>query len=175
MVSGTVGRRGPIDISAYREGAASERSGAATIREMPASERPRERLKHVGPRSLSNSELIAILLRTGSRGENVLDLSQRVLSDLDGLHGVRRVTYEELCEVHGISDAKACQVLAALELGSRLVSMHPEDRPRINTPLDVANLLHAEMSFLDQEQLRVLLVSTKNEILGAHQVYQGQR
>ena len=129
----------------------------ATIGDMPEFERPRERLREVGPHALSNSELIAILLRTGSIGENVLDLSGRVLREVDGLRGVGRVTYDELCEIHGISDAKACQVLAALELGKRLVSLSPEDRPRINEPRDVANLLSAEMSLLDQEHLRVLL------------------
>ena len=145
----------------------------ATIREMPESERPRERLKEAGARALSNSELIAILLRTGRKGENVLDLSGRVLREMDGLRGVGRVTYDELCGIHGISDAKACQVLAALELGSRLVSLHPEDRPRINTSQDAANLLSAEMALLDQEQLRVLLLSIKNEVLGSRLVYQG--
>ena len=152
---------------------ATDARHVATIGDMPEFERPRERLREVGPHALSNSELIAILLRTGSIGENVLDLSGRVLREVDGLRGVGRVTYDELCEIHGISDAKACQVLAALELGKRLVSLSPEDRPRINEPRDVANLLSAEMSLLDQEQLRVLMVSTKNEILGAHQVYQG--
>jgi DNA repair protein RadC len=145
----------------------------ATIGDMPKFERPRERLKEAGARALSNSELIAILLRTGRKGENVLDLSGRVLREMDGLRGVGRVTYDELCGIHGISDAKACQVLAALELGNRLVSLHPEDRPRIDGAQDVANLLAAEMGRLDQEQLRVLLLSIKNEVMGSSLVYQG--
>ena len=152
---------------------ATDARHVATIGDMPEFERPRERLREVGPHALSNSELIAILLRTGSRGENVLALAGRVLREMDGLRGVGRVTHQELCGLHGISDAKACQVLAALELGKRLVSLSPEDRPRINEPRDVANLLSAEMSLLDQEHLRVLLLSTKHEVLGTEHVYKG--
>ena len=143
------------------------------IRDLPHAERPRERLKQLGPGVLSNSELIAILLRTGVKGESVLDLSTHLLSEMSGLPGMARATYDELCSLHGISEAKACQVLAAFELGRRLVSLSPEDRAVIRSPMDVANLLSAEMGFLDQEHLRVLTLSSKNEVLGVHQVYVG--
>ena len=92
---------------------------------------------------------------------------------MDGLAGVARATYGELCARNGVSDAKACQMLAAFELGRRLVSLSPEDRAVIRSPQDVANLLSAEMAFFDQEHLRVLLLSTKNEVLGVHEVYKG--
>ena len=173
VASGEAAHQDPVDISSYRGMVAARLLDATTIHDMPESERPRERLKEAGPGALSNSELIAILLRTGRKGENVLDMSRRVLRELDGLRGVGRVTYDGLCGIHGISDAKACQVLAALELGSRLVSLHPEDRPRINGADDVARILSAEMALLDQEQLRVLLLSTKNEVLGSRLVYKG--
>lgn len=143
------------------------------IRDMPQGERPRERLRESGPNSLSNAELVAILLRTGTEGENVLNLSSRILSDFGGLAGMARVSYAELCAIHGISDAKACQLLSALELGKRLVSLFPEDRPVIRSPQDVYNLLGAEMGFFDQEHLRVLLLNTKNEVLGTREVYIG--
>lgn len=151
-----------------------ERTAYSTmIRDLPAGERPRERLRNTGPGSLSNAELVAILLRTGTEGEGVLGLSTRLISKFDGLAGVGKAAYAELCAIHGISDAKACQVLAALELGRRLVSLHPEDRAKIGSPRDVYNLLSAEMSFFDQEHLRVLLLNTKNDVLGVREVYIG--
>jgi DNA repair protein RadC len=143
------------------------------IRDMPEGERPRERLVRYGANTLSNAELIAILLRTGVTGEGVISMSNRLLSEYGGLAGMGRVSYGELCSVNGISEAKACQLLAALELGRRLVSLSPNDRPIIVSPSDVANLLSAEMGFLDQEHLRVLLLSTKSEVLGIHEVYKG--
>ena len=136
------------------------------IRDLPQGERPRERLKQHGANHLSNTELIAILLRTGMQGENVLSLSSRVLTRLEGLAGLGRSTFTELCSQRGLSEAKACQLLAAMELGRRFVSLAPEERAVINSPQDVANLLMAEMATLEQEHLRVLLLNTKNEVLG---------
>lgn len=143
------------------------------IRDLPQGERPRERLLQYGASQLSNSELIAILLRVGSAGESVLNLSTRVLSTYGGLGGVAKASLSELCTLHGISDAKACQLMAALELGRRLSSLQPDDRVIIRSPQDVFNLLSAEMSFLDQEHLRVLLLNTKNEVLGTREIYKG--
>lgn len=81
---------------------------ATMIRDLPQGERPRERLREQGPGSLSNAELMAILLRTGVSGESVLNLSSRLLAGLGGLAGMARVSYGELCSLKGISDAKAC-------------------------------------------------------------------
>ena len=146
---------------------------ATMIRDLPQGERPRERLRDYGPSSLNNAELIAILLRVGSEGESVVNLASRVVSEFKGLRGLAKATYGELCAMHGISDAKACQLLAALELGRRLMSLHPEDRPVIGSPRDVYNLLAPEMTFLDQEHPRVLLLNTKNEVLSSQEVYKG--
>ena len=143
------------------------------IRDLPQGERPRERLKQHGANHLSNTELIAILLRTGMQGENVLSLSSRVLTRLEGLAGLGRSTFAELCSQRGLSEAKACQLLAAMELGRRFVSLAPEERAVINSPQDVANLLMAEMTTLEQEHLRVLLLNTKNEVLGIQEIYVG--
>ena len=143
------------------------------IRDLPQAERPRERLREAGSGSLSNAELIAILLRTGVEGESVLNLSGRLLAELSGLSGLARATYGELCQLKGVSDAKACQLMAALELGRRVVSLHPESRTIIGSPRDVLNLLGPEMELLDQEHLRVLLLSTKNEVRAVRGVYVG--
>ncbi len=152
----------------------ARRTGAGpTVREMPSEERPRERLANFGPRHLNNTELIAILLRTGSAGENVISQSSRLLSRFDGLRGLGKATYAELCAERGLSEAKSCQILAALELGRRFVSLAPEERASINCPEDVVNLLSAEMSALEQEHLRVLLLNTRNEVMGVEEVYIG--
>lgn len=143
------------------------------IRELPQGERPRERLKEYGAKHLSNTELVAILLRTGMQGENVLSLSSRVLMQFDGLAGLGRSTIGELYSVRGLSEAKSCQLLAALELGRRSVSQSPEEKVTINSPQDVANLLMAEMCLLEQEHLKVLLLNTKNELMKTHEVYVG--
>ena len=144
-----------------------------TIRDLPQGERPRERLREFGPKSLSNTELIAILLRTGLQGENVLALSSRLLARFDGLAGLGRVSFAELCAERGLSEAKSSQLMAALELGRRFVSLAPQERAVINSPQDVANLLLAEMSVLDQEHLRVLLLNTRNDVLGIQEIYVG--
>ena len=148
-------------------------SARPTVREMPSEERPRERLVAYGARHLSNTELVAILLRTGSAGENVISQSSRLLSRFDGLRGLGKATYAELCAERGLSEAKTCQILAALELGRRFVSLAPEERATVNCPEDVVNLLSAEMSALEQEHLRVLLLNTRNEVTGIEEIYVG--
>jgi DNA repair protein RadC len=154
-------------------------SGPATgsyslrLREMPQGERPRERLRDYGAAALSNAELIAILLRSGTRGENVLNLATRLLSQNGDLNGLARLSFDELCATHGLGVAKAAQVRAALELGVRLASSHPETRAVVRSPADVAGLLMTEMSLLSQESMRVVLLNTKNQVLRIHEIYRG--
>ena len=143
------------------------------IRDLPEDERPRERLAKYGANTLSNSELIAILLRTGMKGESVLNMSQRLVSEFNGLERMGRASFHQLCSLDGISEAKACQLLAAFELGRRMVSLSPKERATINSPRDVYNLLGADMRYQEQEHLRVLLVSTKSEVVGDREIYKG--
>lgn len=143
------------------------------IRDLPASERPRERLRQMGASALSNGELLAIILRTGAAGENVVAQAARLLSRFNGLPGLARASVGELCAEYAVGEAKAAQVLAALELGRRLLATHPEERPVVRSPEDVANLLLADMALLEQEHLRVLLLNAKNQVLGAPEVYKG--
>ena len=145
----------------------------AGVRDLPAAERPRERLLAAGARILSNAELIAVLLRTGAAGVSVLQLSARLLAEFAGLRGLTHATVAELCVLRGISEAKACQLLAALELGRRSASLGPADRPMISAPEDVDLLLRAELATLAQEKLYVLLLNTKQELLHVHEVYRG--
>ncbi|MBF8267345.1 MAG: hypothetical protein HW388_853 [Dehalococcoidia bacterium] len=143
------------------------------IRDLPAAERPRERLRSYGPSYLSNSELLAIILRTGTPSESVLGLSTRLLSQFGGLAGLARASYDELCSIHGCGEAKTAQVQAAFELGRRLLSLQENERAVIRSPQDVANLLQGEMAFLEQEHLRVVLLNTRNQVLAIPQVYRG--
>lgn len=143
------------------------------LREMAPDERPRERLKLRGPSTLSDGDLLAIILNTGLQGETVTDLSQRLLAQHGGLRGLFRLEISELAEIRGLGDAKAVRLKAALELGRRLAALSPEDRAQVTAPDDVANLLQVEMAALEQEQLRVVLLDTKHRILGTRTVYQG--
>lgn len=143
------------------------------IRDLPAAERPRERLRDHGASYLSNSELIAILLRTGTPAENAVDLAARLLATYGGLDGLAKASFRELTNVHGMGEAKTAQLKAALEIGARLLATTGDVRPTINAPEDVANLLSAEMALLDQEHFRVLLLNTKNQVVGISEVYKG--
>ncbi len=144
-----------------------------TIKELPASERPRERLQNSGPGALSSAELLAIILRTGTGGQNVLALATSLLAHFHGLGGLARASVAELCQQRGLGSAKACQLKAALELGRRVLIAVPEDRPQIRSPEDAANLILLEMAFLDQEHLRVILLDTRSYVQNINTVYVG--
>jgi DNA repair protein RadC len=143
------------------------------IRDMAEQDRPRERLQQVGPGAVSTAELLAIILRTGSGGENVLRLAERLLAEFDSLPGLSRASIMELMNVKGVGAAKASEVKAALELGRRLMASAPEDRPVVSSPADAANLLMSEMMFLEQEHLRLILLDTRNRVLQTPTIYVG--
>ncbi len=145
----------------------------STIHELPKNERPRERLIHHGARALSTSELLAILLRTGVPGENVIEQATRLLIEFGGLSGLARASLAEVSRIKGMGEAKYTQIMAAIELGRRLLIESPEDRPQIRSPADAANLVMAEMDLLDQEHLRLFLLDTKNRVLKIPTVYIG--
>lgn len=136
------------------------------IADMAREERPRERLTHYGANALANRELLAILLRTGVQGCSVLELADKLLTQFGGLRGLSQTSVAELSQtVHGLGPAKAAQVLAALELGQRAANLRPDERPQVKSPADAANLLMGDMASLSHEQLRVLLLDTKNHVL----------
>ncbi|MEE8345871.1 MAG: DNA repair protein RadC [Dehalococcoidia bacterium] len=143
------------------------------IRDLPVSERPRERLRQWGASALSNAELLAIILRTGAAGENVVAQATRLLSRFNGLPGLARASVGELSSEHAVGEAKAAQMLAAMELGRRLLATQPDERPFVRSPQDIANLLLADMALLEQEHLRVVLLNTRNQVLAVPEVYKG--
>ena len=143
------------------------------ITDIEEAERPRERLARLGPMALSNAELLAILLRVGMRGENAVQVGQRLLKDMGGLPGIHRASYEEVKSNRGIGPAKAAQIKAAIELGRRLTTEAPEQRPAIQNPGDAADLVRYEMGALDHEELRVMLLDTRNKVTITKTVYRG--
>lgn len=144
-----------------------------TIKEMPETLRPRERLAYAGAASLSSAELLAILLRTGARGENVLRMAERILSLQGGLIALGQAGFDELCQIHGLGPAKATQIQAALELGRRVLLAGPVEQTQVRSPADVANLMMLEMGLLEREQLRTVLLDTKNRVQRIETVYAG--
>ena len=145
----------------------------ARILDFPVDQRPRERLREIGAKYLSDAELMAILLRTGIKGQNVVALSQQLLVQVGGLSALSDVAFGRLCELKGISEAKACQLLAAVELGRRVADAEPVLRRTISCPQDVVSELGSTLNGLKQEELYVLLLNTKNKVLSKETVYKG--
>ena len=136
-----------------------------TIKELPADERPREKLREHGAHSLGNSELLAILLRTGSHDSSALRLAEHLLDQQEGLAGLGNATMEDLEQIKGIGEAKALTIMAAVELGRRVLSLAPLDRIVIRTPDDVAALLMPRFRYETRENFLAVLLSTKNHVL----------
>jgi DNA repair protein RadC len=143
------------------------------IREMPESEKPRERLRNLGAQALSDAELLAILLRVGIEGLNVVQLAQQLLIEQRGWAGLQRASFEELSGRRGMGEAKTAQLKAALEIGRRLLLTTNEERLQIRSPADAAQLMLIEMGHLDQEHLRAICLDTKNRVQKVHTIYVG--
>lgn len=140
------------------------RQARLSIKEYPEEVRPREKLLINGSENLSEQELLAILLRTGTREKSALDLAQELLLS-EGLIGLTQASVEELSSIKGMGLAKACQLKAAIELGKRLARQSLGIRPVIKNPHDVAKLVMQEMSYLDRENFRVINLNTKNQVM----------
>ncbi|MDN5331656.1 MAG: repair protein RadC [Tepidanaerobacteraceae bacterium] len=143
------------------------------IKDLPREVRPRERLQKYGAAALSDAELIALLIRTGTRAESALVLAQRVLKGDGGKAGLEFVagaSIEELSKIKGIGLAKAVQIKAAVELGRRISSCYREDEIVISSPADVKKLLMEEMRFLDKEHFRIVLLNVKNRVISVENI-----
>lgn len=143
------------------------------MKDFPKDERPRERFIKYGPKSLSNQELLALLLRTGTRSESVLQLAQRLIQHFDGLRMLTDASLEELTTIKGIGEAKAIQVMAAVELGRRIANLTHEERYVIRSPEDGANYVMEDMRFLNQEHFVCLYLNTKNQVMHKQTVFIG--
>ncbi|GAK60948.1 DNA repair protein RadC [Candidatus Vecturithrix granuli] len=148
-----------------------------TIKEMPEDARPRERLERSGPGSLSNQELLAITLSTGvvkdGQKYTAIDLATQLLRHFESLKGVAQADFVQLTEVAGIGPAKACQIMAAFELGKRVAMFSGNLKPVIRQPTDVFEYFRDQMSLLPKEVFRVVALDTKNRIIKDQIVSEG--
>jgi DNA repair protein RadC len=136
-----------------------------TIKQLPPELRPRERLLAAGPSALSDGELLGLLFGIGSREKTAVELAGEVISEAGGLHGLYEVSVHELTELNGIGEAKACIILAAVELGRRIGQVRNPGRPVVSSPADVDRLLRGRIANLDRENFVVVLLNTKNEVI----------
>ena len=143
------------------------------IRDMSPDERPREKLQTHGAGRLTNAELLAIILRTGSASDSALALANRLLSHFKGLDGLLKASFGELCDFKGIGEAKACQIQAALQLAKNLSEVKLPEREVVKCPDDVFKLVKDEMGFLEQEELRVVLLNNRNQVIKIERIYTG--
>lgn len=135
------------------------------IMDLPEMERPRERLLRFGPECLSNSDLLAVILRTGTKSEDIIALSNRLLKESGGLNGLLNMSYGDYTKIDGIGNAKATALIAITELCKRIKSYRSGDDYKIVSPKDVADLMMEEMRYLKKEYLKVILLNTKNIVL----------
>lgn len=153
---------------------ASPRLRVLAMKELPEDERPREKLRLRGAGALSNAELLAIILNTGTKGESVMALSQRILAESGGgLRGLLRRDLDSLLSVHGLGPAKAIKLIATIELGKRIGGIAPEDRQQVRGPEELALLFQPSLTALDHEELHVAVLDTKHRVERVVMVYQG--
>lgn len=143
------------------------------MKDVPKTERPRERLLQFGASHLSNQELLAILLGSGTKKESVMGLSSRLLMHFEGLKLLSEATIEELLSIRGIGQAKGVTLLAALEVGKRIHQYKPEERYVIRSPEDGADYVMEEMRSLNQEHLVALFLNTKNQVIHQQTIFIG--
>ena len=145
----------------------SEGAAYRTIRELASDERPREKLIAHGASVLSNAELIAIVLSSGLKGENVLDLARRILDEQGGLAGIMRADVRALQMTRGLGPARAAQVAAAVELGRRAGEVSATERRLMDTPEAVFAFIGPRMLGKTREELYVIALDTKRRLVGA--------
>jgi DNA repair protein RadC len=142
-----------------------------TIKDLPLSERPREKLISYGVEALSNAELLALIIKSGNFEETAVEVAQKILSrDNRGIAYLADVSLEELMEVKGIGEGKASQILAAIEIGKRLNRIGPQDKIKISSPMVLVNLLMDEMRYLCKEYFKIAILDTKNQILAIENI-----
>ncbi|MEG0772343.1 DNA repair protein RadC [Clostridium sp.] len=143
------------------------------LTDLPKNERPREKLLRYGAESLSNGELLAIILRTGSKSENILNLSNRILCQCGGINGLLSSGFETLQELKGIGEAKATQLMALSELSKRFKSFRSGEEIKITEPQNVAEYIMEDMRHLKKEYLKIIMLNTKNIVIKVTDVSMG--
>jgi DNA repair protein RadC len=149
-------------------------AGAAPrIKDMPDAERPREQLEKHGAESCSNAMLLAILLRTGTKGRNVIRVAEELLVRFHSLDELSRAGLEQMCEISGIGRDKAVTLKAAFTVAQRIAREHRDDQPLVDTPDRVADLLRDENVSYQVERFQVLLLNTRRRLIRTEKLSQG--
>lgn len=143
------------------------------LKELPYEMQPEPRLRYCGATALTTAELIGLIIQTGSKQENAIEVGMQLLSSFGGVAGIAQASVEQLLAIPGITETKAVQIKAAIEIGKRVLAASMGERPQVRNPTDVCNLLMLEMGLLEREELRVVLLDTKNFILRITTVYSG--
>ena len=142
-----------------------------TVRDLPLSERPRERLLKLGSEALSAQEILALILGRGIKGESVMVTSQKLLSRFGNLKGIADASVEELSEIKGVGLAKAAQIKAALELSKRLEGdADDKQKPVVKSPEDVVNIVKSQLKGKKKEHFLVLCLDTRNRVINCRPV-----
>ncbi|WP_371871211.1 RadC family protein [Insulibacter thermoxylanivorax] len=144
-----------------------------TLRDLPQTDRPRERMLREGVQALSDAELLAVLLRTGTYKESAVTLAQRILKQAGGLKHIPEMSVVEMTKIKGIGEAKALQIHAGIELGRRLSQLTYGERPVIRSPRDAAALLMEELRYFQKEHFVVLFLNTKNHVIAKETLSMG--
>lgn len=148
-------------------------SGNLRIKDMPDSEKPRERLVESGADALSSAELIAIILRTGLKGHSAIDIGKELISRFENLDRLSRASIDELCQVKGIGRDKAVGLVAAFSLARRMAKELNREAPLVDTPERVADLLREENRQYEVEHFQLLLLNTRRRLIRIEQLSQG--
>ncbi|MFF2910860.1 MULTISPECIES: DNA repair protein RadC [Bacillales] len=143
------------------------------LRDLPHEERPRERMMHYGAESLSQAELLAILLRTGTHQESAIHVAQRILSQVGSLRQLADLSIKEMTEIKGIGPAKAVQLKAGIELGRRMANSRLTEPVIIRSPQDAAEILTEQLRYLQKEHFVCLFLNTKNHVIAQETLSMG--
>lgn len=146
--------------------------GTVTIHELPEQERPREKLANLGAENLTDTELIAIILRTGMKGVSAIDLGRALLQRYGSLGALSRCNVKELAKIKGVGPTKAVQLAAAFGLATR-VAREKLVKQKVDSPELVYELLGAELRSLSKESLRVILLDTKYQLMRVEEISRG--
>lgn len=143
------------------------------IADWPTEDRPREKLVAAGAESLTDAELLAIILRVGNHGISAVDLARYILQACSGFRGIDRMDVESMTQVRGIGTAKAAQIKAAIEIGKRLALQQNIQLPRINSSEDIFNIFHLKYRDLKREQFSVVFLTARNKIISEKMLFEG--
>ena len=154
-------------------GKAKKAEDSLHIKNWPASDRPRERLLEKGPEGMSDAALLAILLRTGRKGQNAVALAREMIDRFSGLHGLMSATQDDFRSVKGVGKAKIAQIMAAMEIVKRQLRQPLHKKNVVENPEHLSEYLKASMNTLSREEFRVLHLNRSKELMSEEVLFRG--